>query len=211
MTAHIDPLIASRTVERPTPAPAPAAFEGETAPGAARASNTPRARTAFEGATAPGAARASNANRVRVVEDIEAAYQRLYPGLVRLAYLLVDTQELAEEAVQDAFTKAYPKWARVETPEAYLRTCVINACRKVQRRRRVVRRTPEPVVEHGELHADHVADVVRTLPSPMKEAVVLRYYLQLSEADIARTLGIAPGTVKSTLHRARAALKKELS
>ena len=88
---------------------------------------------------------------------------------------------------------------------------MVNACRKVQRRRRVVRRTPDPFVEHGELQADHLADVVRALPSPMKEAVVLRYYLQLSEADIARTLGIAPGTVKSTLHRARAALKKELS
>ena len=88
---------------------------------------------------------------------------------------------------------------------------MINACRKVQRRRRVARRTPDPFVEHGELQADHLADVVRALPSPMKEAVVLRYYLQLSEADIARTLGIAPGTVKSTLHRARAALKKELS
>ena len=186
MSAHIDPLIASRTVDTPASNPTP---------GAARASHATTTRT----------------TTLRVVEDIEAAYQRLYPGLVRLAYLLVDTQELAEEAVQDAFTKAYPKWARVEMPEAYLRTCVINACRKVQRRRHVVRRAPEPVMEHGELHADHVADVVRALPSPMKEAVVLRYYLQLSEADIARTLGIAPGTVKSTLHRARAALKKELS
>lgn len=188
MSAHIDPLIAARTVE-----------------------SLPADHSAFEAAPAPRAVRASNTAMVPVVEDIESAYQRLYPGLVRLAFLLVDTQELAEEAVQDAFTKVYPKWSRIEMPEAYLRTCVINACRKVQRRRRVVRRTPDPFVEHGELHADHLADVVRALPSPMKEAVVLRYYLQLSEADIARTLGIAPGTVKSTLHRARAALKKELS
>ena len=54
-------------------------------------------------------------------------------------------------------------------------------------------------------------DVVRTLRSPMKEAVVLRYYLQLSDPEIAEALGIAVGTVKSTLHRARALLKKELS
>ena len=188
MSAHIDPLIAARTVE-----------------------SLPVGPSAFEASPAPRAVRAANTAMVPVVEDIESAYQRLYPGLVRLAFLLVDTQQLAEEAVQDAFTKAYPKWSRIETPEAYLRTCVINACRKVQRRRRVVRRTPDPFVEHGELQADHLADVVRALPSPMKEAVVLRYYLQLSEADIARTLGIAPGTVKSTLHRARAALKKELS
>ena len=53
--------------------------------------------------------------------------------------------------------------------------------------------------------------MVRALRSPMKEAVVLRYYLQLSDAEIAETLDMAIGTVKSTLHRARAQLKKELS
>ncbi|MSV81495.1 MAG: sigma-70 family RNA polymerase sigma factor [Actinobacteria bacterium] len=151
------------------------------------------------------------ASVVFVVEDVEAVYRRMYPGLVRMAYLLVDTQEAAEEAVQDAFAKAYSKWSRVQTPEAYMRTCVINACRRVQRRRRMVRRQPDPSIEHGEMYADHIADVVRTLRSPMKEAVVLRYYLQLSDQEIAEALGIAVGTVKSTLHRARALLKKELS
>jgi RNA polymerase sigma factor (sigma-70 family) len=92
-----------------------------------------------------------------------------------------------------------------------MRTCVLNACRRVQRRRRLVRRTPEPRVEDGALAADHIADVVRALRSPMKEVVVLRYYLQLSDSEIAGTLEMAVGTVKSTLHRARAQLKKELS
>lgn len=141
------------------------------------------------------------------VEAVEAVYRRLYPTLVRLAFLLVDTQELAEEAVQDAFAKAYLKWNRIESPDAYLRTCVVNACRKVQRRRRVVRRHPDPVAEHSDLLADHVADAVRRLRSPMKEAVVLRYYLQLSDPEIAEALGIAVGTVKSTLHRARGLLR----
>lgn len=148
---------------------------------------------------------------VGVSESVEAAYRRLAPSLARLAFLLVDTAELAEEAVQEAFAAAYPKWNRVENPEAYLRVSVINACRKVQRRRRLVRRTPQPTVEHDVLAADHVADVVRALPSPMKEMVVLRYYLQLSDAEIASAVGLAVGTVKSTLHRARAQLKKELS
>ena len=154
---------------------------------------------------------ASTTPIVQVSETVEDAYRRLAPGLVRLAYLLVDTAELAEEAVQEAFAAAYPKWHRVENPDAYLRVSVVNACRKVQRRRRLVRRTPEPLVVHDELGADHVADVVRSLPSPMKELIVLRYYLQLSDPEIADTLGIAVGTVKSTLHRARAQLKKELS
>jgi RNA polymerase sigma factor (sigma-70 family) len=144
-------------------------------------------------------------------ETIEHAYRRLYPSLVRLAFLLVDTQEFAEEAVQDAFTKAYGKWSRVEQPDAYLRTCVMNACRRVQQRRRRARELPVPPNEDGVMEADHLADVVRSLPSPMREAVVMRYYLQLSDAEIAADLHMAIGTVKSTLHRARAVLRKELS
>lgn len=151
---------------------------------------------------------------VRVVESIESVYSRMYAPLARLAYLLVDTRELAEEAVQDAFAKAYPRWRRIEQPEAYLRTCVVNACRKVQRRRELVRRTP--VARHADAPgaddlADHVADVVRALPPTMREAVVLRYYLQLTDAEIARTLDIAVGTVKSTLNRARHQLRRQLS
>jgi RNA polymerase sigma factor (sigma-70 family) len=151
---------------------------------------------------------------VRVVETIEVVYSRLYTPLARLAYLLVDTRELAEEAVQEAFAKAYPRWRRIEQPEAYLRTSVVNACRKVQRRRELVRRTPLVAVADapaaGDL-ADHVADVVRALPPTMREAVVLRYYLQLTDAEIARTLDIAVGTVKSTLNRARHQLRRQLS
>jgi len=153
-------------------------------------------------------------DEVRVVETIEAVYSRLYAPLARLAYLLVDTRELAEEAVQEAFAKAYPRWRRIEQPEAYLRTSVVNACRKVQRRRELVRRTPLAAVADapaaGDL-ADHVADVVRALPPTMREAVVLRYYLQLTDAEIARTLDIAVGTVKSTLNRARHQLRRQLS
>ena len=149
--------------------------------------------------------------RVTVRDDIEPAYRRMYPSLVRLAYLLVDTQELAEEAVQEAFAKAFSKWSRIDNTDAYMRTCVVNACRRVQRRRRLVRRTPEPMIEHGTLAADDIADVVRALRSPMREVVVLRYYLQLSDAEIAETMEMAIGTVKSTLHRARAQLKKEFS
>ncbi|MGB8857612.1 MAG: sigma-70 family RNA polymerase sigma factor, partial [Ilumatobacteraceae bacterium] len=144
---------------------------------------------------------------VAVTEDIERAYRRLYPSLVRLAYLLVDTPEHAEEAVQDAFAMAFTRWGGVENPDAYMRTCVLNACRRVHRRRRLVRRTPEPRAEDVALGADLIADVVRSLRSPMKEVVVLRYYLQLSDPEIANTLNMAVGTVKSTLHRARNQLK----
>jgi RNA polymerase sigma factor (sigma-70 family) len=148
---------------------------------------------------------------VWVSESIEAAYARLYPRLVRLAFLLVDTTEHAEEAVQDAFARAYPKWGRIQNHDAYMRTAVVNTCRRVQRHRGVARGSPQPPADDAVLGADHIADVVRALPMPLRQVVVLRYYLQLSDTEIAETLHMAPGTVKSTLHRARARLRKELS
>jgi RNA polymerase sigma-70 factor (sigma-E family) len=154
---------------------------------------------------------AADTTEVWVTEGVERTYQRLYPRLVRLAYLLVDTTEHAEEAVQDAFARAYPKWDRIQNHDAYMRTAVVNACRRVQRRRMLVRRTPQHRPDDAVLGADHIADVVRGLPLRLRQVIVLRYYLQLSDAEIADTLNLPPGTVKSTLHRARARLREELS
>jgi len=189
----IDPLLA-RAAGHDTDRPVRDAHES---------TPTPRTRQA----TAPQDA---EADEVRVVEGIESAYHRLYPLLVRLVFLLVDTTEHAEEAVQEAFAKAYAKWSRVENPDAYMRIAVLNTCRRVQRRRMLVRRTPDHRPDDAVLGADHVADVVRALPMPMRQVVVLHYYLQLSYPEIASTLGIPEGTVKSTLNRARARLKEEL-
>lgn len=173
-------------------------------------------------ATAAGAAgppphavrHARPAVEAEVVQPIDVAYRRLYPSLVRLAILLVDTTERAEEIVQDAFARAYPKWHRIVRHDAYMRSTVINLCRKAHRRRSVARRAPQyPVPDApgaGEV-ADHVYDAVRALPSPMREIVVMRYYLQASDAEIAATLRLPAGTVKSTLHRARTILRRELT
>jgi RNA polymerase sigma-70 factor (sigma-E family) len=145
-------------------------------------------------------------------DELVRVYRQMYPSLVRTAYLLVDTREQAEEVVQEAFAKAFPKWDRLDVPEAYLRTCVVNGCRRIHRRRRLVSRTPQFAVPDATGDTlDHVADVVRRLPSPQREVVVLRYYLQATDQEIAATLKMAVGTVKSTLHRARARLKEELS
>jgi RNA polymerase sigma-70 factor (sigma-E family) len=141
--------------------------------------------------------------------DLAAVYRRLYPSLVRTAYLLVDTREQAEEVVQEAFAKAFPRWDRLRVPEAYVRTCVVNGCRRVQRRRGLARRLVVPPLDEVRGEHDHIADAVRRLPSPQREAVVLRYYLQATDAEIAATLKVALGTVKSSLHRARAALREQ--
>ena len=144
------------------------------------------------------------------VDDLAAVYRRLYPSLVRTAFLLVDTREQAEEVVQEAFAKAFPKWDRLRTPDAYVRTCVLNGCRRMQRRRGLARRLVVPPIDEVRSEHNHIADAVRALPSPQREVVVLRYYLQATDAEIAATLKIALGTVKSSLHRARATLREQL-
>ena len=93
---------------------------------------------------------------------------------------------------------------------AYVRVSVLNGARQVLRRRRLLRRQPEARVESGSLEANHVVDAVRRLPRRQCDAVLLRYELQLSEAEIAAALGMSPGTVKSTLNRALTRLRTEI-
>ncbi|MGN6607548.1 MAG: SigE family RNA polymerase sigma factor [Jatrophihabitans sp.] len=140
-------------------------------------------------------------------------------ALVRLAVLLVDDRETAEDVVQDAFAALHRRWGGLASEDAalaYLRTCVVNGSRSVLRRRRTVRtkgRPPwdeqtAPADEPVLLAADHraVLAALGRLAHRQREVLVLRYWADLSEAEIAATLGISAGAVKSTASRARDAL-----
>jgi RNA polymerase sigma-70 factor (sigma-E family) len=152
----------------------------------------------------------------RVVTEI---YHGEYKSLVRLAVLLVHDVPTAEEVVQDAFEAMHTAWRRLREEEkalSYLRQAVVNRSRSVLRHRTVVDRNApkpapdEPSAEHGALaliERSAVIAALRTLPDRQREAVVLRYYADLSEADIAATMGISRGAVKSHTARAMAALK----
>lgn len=146
--------------------------------------------------------------------DADATFEELYAAqyapMVRLAHTLVDTVPRAEEVVQDAFAAVYERFAQLDEPAAYLRVCVLNNCRRVLRRRMLRRRQPVGVAGDGELGFNHVVDAIRRLPVRQRSMVVLRYDLQLTDAEIAETLGVPVGTVKSTLHRAIAALREEI-
>ena len=135
-------------------------------------------------------------------DGFDDLYRREYEPMLRVAYLLVDSDQLAEEAVHDAFAKVFERWRRLDQPGAYLRTCVINRCRDLQRRRRLERsRAVASAPEATDLEADEVVDALAKLPMRQRAALVLRYYEDLSEADIAEALGVRPGTVKSLLSR----------
>ncbi|XKK61263.1 SigE family RNA polymerase sigma factor [Streptomyces sp. ARC32] len=156
-------------------------------------------------------------------EDIDSLYHHRRLELVRLAVLLVDDVPTAEDVVQDAFTAVYrrygPRLAGLDNPEGYLRRCVVNAARSVLRRRRTVRSyvpprtTPAPPPEEEVLlREEHreVLDALRRLTHRQRQVIVLRYWSNLSEVEIADTLGLSRGTVKSTASRGLAALARRL-
>ncbi|MGK4582333.1 sigma-70 family RNA polymerase sigma factor [Kitasatospora sp. HPMI-4] len=143
--------------------------------------------------------------------------------MVRLALFLVDDLHTAEDVVQDAFAAVHRTHGTslngLQDPEAYLRTAVVNAARSVLRRRRTARAyTPPhqgygPPVEEGLLLAEEhrqVFDALAQLTRRQREVLVLRYWSELTEAQIAQTLGLSRGTVKSTASRALDVLEKKL-
>ncbi len=154
----------------------------------------------------------------RAVESLYAAHWR---QLVRLSVLLVRDLGTAEEVVQDAFVAMHGHWRRLRDPDkalSYLRQAVVNRSRSVLRHRGVVdrhaarERLPDPAGPADEpalarARREVVLDALRALPGRQREVLALRYYLDLSEADIADALGISRGAVKSHASRGAAALR----
>jgi RNA polymerase sigma-70 factor (sigma-E family) len=153
---------------------------------------------------------------------ITALYRTHYRSLVRLATLLVHDVATAEEVVQDSFVALHAGLHRLRDSEkslSYLRAAVVNRSRSVLRHRVVVdRNAPKPgpdmpSAEHGALaliERSSVVAALRTLPDRQREVVVLRFYGDLSEAQIAAAMGITRGAVKSHTSRAMAALRSVL-
>jgi RNA polymerase sigma-70 factor (sigma-E family) len=155
-------------------------------------------------------------------ETLAEMHREHYAHLVRLACLLVDRVDVAEEIVQEAFVRLHGSLDRIEDPAdrpAYLRSIVMNLARSRLRRRQVVdRHPPLPSPDGAPADADvvlredqrEVIAALRTLPERQRACLVLRYYGELSEAEIAATLGISAGSVKTHVSRAMAAMTKQL-
>ncbi len=132
--------------------------------------------------------------------------------MLRLGFLLTSDRDAAAEIAQESFIRTYERWDRLDNPGGYLRTTVVNRCND-HHRRRLRRRTHTvaAVIDHTVRDPDDVlADVIGGLKPKRRAAVVLRYYLDLPQAEIAEILGVRPGTVKSLLHRALADLRTAL-
>lgn len=157
---------------------------------------------------------------------VAALFREHHGELVRLALLMVGDLPTAEDVVQDVYASLHSRWSQIAAPDEvlpYVRAAVLNRCRSLLRRRGIARRagvlhsasarietsSAENEVILSEDRRQVLAALAR-LPRRRREVLVLRYYLGLSEAEIAAVLGISPGTVKSTAARGLAALARDL-
>ena len=155
-------------------------------------------------------------------QQVTALYQAHALGLVRLAVLMVGDQPTAEDVVQEAFLGLYRRWSALKNPDralAYARSSVLNGCRMVARAKsrhdRIALDAPadiesaEATALLGEANRE-VIRALRQLPARQREAVVLRYYLDLTEDQAAQAMQVSRGTVKSATSRGLAALARLL-
>jgi RNA polymerase sigma-70 factor (sigma-E family) len=192
-----------------TNAPAPSQPHGEPHSGPAAPAGLPSPR--------PGLPAAWQAD-----DTLTEIYHDEYPSLVRLAALLLHDLPAAEEVVQETFIAMQSGWRRLRDRNkalAYLRRAVVNRSRSVLRHRAVVDKNApkhvpdEPSAEAGALtllDRSAVIEALRGLPERQREALVLRYYADLSEAEIAEAMRISKGAVKTHAARGIAALKSVL-
>lgn len=145
--------------------------------------------------------------------DFDAFYRATYGWAVRLAHVLVGDQATAEDVAQDAYAKVQPRFGQLENAGAFLRVTIVNTSRSHHRRRgreaarlRRVGAAAGWIVPEGH----ELLDAVDGLPHRQKVVIVLRYYEDLSEREIAAALGCRPGTVKSLAARALATLGKQI-
>lgn len=153
---------------------------------------------------------------------VSALFAVHHRRLVGLASLLVDDHGTAEEIVQDAFESLYKRWNGLRDPGAavaYLDRAVVYGARSWVRRRITARAyvlpdagtSPSAEAEGvDQRRNDELAEAIRGLPQRQREVVVLRYYLDLSEEQIAAWLGVSTGSVKRHAFRATAALQKRM-
>ena len=150
-----------------------------------------------------------------------ALYEAHALGLVRLAYVMLGDRAAAEDVVQEAFGGLYRRWDQLSDADRalqYVRSSVLNGCRSALRHRRVqgiqaVHQPPAVSAETAALVSEERREVMRALrrlPGRQREVLVLRFYLDQPEAAIAQAMGISQSTVRSTAHRALAALGRLL-
>jgi RNA polymerase sigma-70 factor (sigma-E family) len=146
---------------------------------------------------------------------LQQLYRDEYRSLVRLASLMIDDVGTCEEIVQDAFANVLARWSTVRDEAkaaAFIRSAVLNGARSHLRHRVVAMRHPQAAppdassAEDATVDHDDLIRRLRSLPRRQMEALVLRFYLDLPESEMAAAMGVTVGSVKTHVHRGLAAL-----
>ena len=141
--------------------------------------------------------------------SMDDLWRREYPVMVRLARALVDSPDRAEEIVQDAFAHTLRRFDTLDRPGAYLRTSVVNGARGELRKREVRRRLSPPAGPASTPAQDeYLADVLAGLSPKRRIVLVLRFYADMPDDEIAEHLGVRPATVRSLAARGLADLRE---
>lgn len=143
----------------------------------------------------------------------DAVYAALWPSIMRFAQLQAGSLTVGEELAQEAFLGLYRHFDRVDTPQAYLRRSVVNASSRLHGRAARERRLTAQAREEVSLppEVDGMWELLTRLPPRQRAVLVLRFYEDHTEAEIADLLGCRPGTVKSLAARGLTRLQRELS
>lgn len=154
-------------------------------------------------------------------DHIERLYREHHDESVRLAFLVTGDRDVAEDIAQEAFIRASGRFRHLRNEgafRAYLRRTVVNLCRNHFRRRSVEARvltkhrvTEQQAVEPDATSTEAIRVSLMKLSLRQRAAIVMRFYLGLSEAETADLIGCAPGTVKSLLHRGISRLREDLA
>ena len=144
--------------------------------------------------------------------SFEAFYVEVWPWAVRVATLISKDPAAGPDIAQDSLFAVYRRWGVIDQPKAYLRRAIVNRCQNWERGERTKREKLPLLVRRGrvDLGASELADAIDGLPVRQRAVLVLRYYCDFSEAEIAHALGCRPGTVKSLSSRALRQLRREI-
>lgn len=156
--------------------------------------------------------------RRRGDHEFREFYERLQPRAIGVARRMVGSSNVAEDLAAEAFARAYSRWSHVQrhpNPDAWLLRVVGNLA--IDHVRREARRPElrgdagrhDPAADDAALRID-VADALNKLSGRQQEVVVMRYLIDLTEEDVAVTLGMSTGSVKTHLHRATTKLRDQL-
>jgi RNA polymerase sigma-70 factor (ECF subfamily) len=152
-------------------------------------------------------------------DEFDDWYRRESPAMVGVLHAAVGDRTLAEDAVAEAFARAWADWRKVgpmERRSGWVYRVALNLCRSSFRRRRVERRhldrsAPLPTVAPAEPSDERLLVALAGLSDRARTAVVLRYAADLTEPEVAEAMGVSRGTVATTLHRARRTLAESLN